>query len=96
MIGHFTVYRNSDRADRGHRHQQALIKWLTVLDSLKCFDQNIIANHQIWNQIENESQRPAEWQKIKSDQQSCRNQDSDQHFFLFFIHMSFLPLAIYL
>ena len=94
MINHFTVYRNGNRADRSDRHQQALVKGLSVLDSFKRLDQNIISDHQIRDQIENESQRPAKWQKIKPDQQGCRDQDPDQHFFLFFTHKSFLPSAL--
>ena len=90
VFSHFGIYCNCDRADRGYRHQQALVKRLTVLDSFKCFDQDIIADHKIRDQIEDKSQNPFERQEIEPDQQRCRSQDPDQHFFLFFIHKSFL------
>ena len=57
MINHFVVYRNSNCTDRSDRHQQALVKWLAVPDSFKCLDQNIIANHQIRDQIEDKPQQ---------------------------------------
>src|SRR5699024_10672525 len=66
--------------------KKTLVKHLSVFDPFACFDQDIIADDQIRDQIKYKSQPARYRQEIQKDQQGRCRKDTDQHLFLFLIH----------
>ena len=70
----------------GNCHQKIFIKYLPVFDSFERFFQNVITDYQIRNHVQCHSNIAFYRNKTQQDQKYKRNNDSDQNFFLLFIH----------
>ena len=57
-------------------------------NSTESFDQNIISDNQIGNQVKEKSQRLSGAQKQKNEEQGCRGKNANECYPLFFIHLN--------
>ena len=80
------VVTEKNRSHGCHCHQKVLIKYLPVHDTLSCFFQDIIPDHQIRDHKEPELYISFDRKQGKNNDQNSRYNDTNQHFFLLLIH----------
>ena len=83
----FFVILQKDCSDSCYCHQEVLVKYLFVADSLECFDQDIIADHKIWDHVKCKFQIAVNWKHGQYCDQYESYDDAGQHFFLLFVHV---------
>ena len=92
IIAAFVDQGNDHSTDRRHSHKKVLVKDLSVPDALEGFEQDIVANRQIWYQVQEKPYRlmyavaVSLDRKMQHRHQHGRCQNAPEHFFLFLVH----------
>ena len=75
-----------DGADRGDRHQEVFVEHLMVADALPCLAQNVVADGEIRDEIEDRGDDHRQRRELRDEEQHRRDQDAVKHLFLLFRH----------
>ena len=92
IIAAFVDQGNRHSADGCHRHEEVLVKDLSVFDALGRLEEDIVAHQQVGDQVQEEPDRFMHTVgegldgKVQHHHQHGRDQNAPEHDFLFFIH----------
>ena len=81
----------AERTERCQRHQEVFIKRAAVEDAFSGFFQDVVADDEIRRQIGDQLWNAGDGDEFQRNQHHCRNEDADQHLFLFLCHGRGLP-----
>ena len=85
----FLIIAKQNGADSRDRHQKVFIKYLLIADTFPRLFQNIVSDHQVRNHKQHKLQPALCRKQRQHDDQRCRHDDTDQHFFLLLVHNLF-------
>ena len=75
-----------ERTQGGDGHQEVLVKDAAVDDALARLAQDVVADHQIGDQVGDQLGDAGQRDELQGQQHGRRNEDADQHHFLFLRH----------
>ena len=83
----------AERTERCQRHQEVFIKRAAVEDALAGLFQDVIADDEIRRQIGDQLRDAGDGDEFQRNQHHCRDEDADQHLFLFLCHRKWPPFS---
>ena len=81
-----------ERAHRGHSHQEVFVEHPAVGNALPGLFQNVVSDDQIGDQIQPQPQPPGDGEEIQRRQHHRRDDDAQEHLFLFLCHTRLLSV----
>ena len=71
------VKRKGNSTDCRDSHQKAFVKSLTVFDTLKCFNEDIIPDDEVWNHIKDKTCQSFDRHEFQRQHHRARNSDAN-------------------